>query len=339
MSRRLLAAVALAAGLCGCRDQVTLGAWLTEADAGSGGVSGSGGASSFGGSGGAAEGGAPSDAGAAGMAGEGPASLPGCLEPGVAGPLTATSTSPGVTETATDWIWPEPVTSMKWELMVEREVVRPTPTSPPTSGYYYAHQFSFLEGVAGFLGIQAEGGYQLDPPSSPVEFTKIAVFWLSGPPIAGELGDIPYPDARVAPATAAGVNFLTIHARFDWQACRVYRFRVGPHATEPDGSIWYAAFIEDTSTGVEIMLGRMLLPADVGSFSPLSISRAIPINFEPITCSALAQASVVFGPPTTEDGELRAEFSANRFVDPGRCTASRFTPFPGGIRHELGIAP
>jgi hypothetical protein len=229
---------------------------------------------------------------------------------------------------------------MQWELMVEREIERASPAAAPSSGYYWAYQFSFLEGAAGFLGIQAEGVYQTDPPDSPVEVTKMAVFWLSGPPLAAELGDIAYPDARVAPTTAAGVSFSTIHARFDWQACRVYRFRIGPHSTEADGSTWYGAWIDDTQAGVETLLGRMLLPADSGPLSPFSVSRTIPIEFgEPASCDMPAAGSALFGRPRVSDEGAAPIGATNRLVEPLRCPSSRFTEFEAGVRHELGVRP
>lgn len=333
-TRTWLVTLALAVGIPACRDEVALGAWNAVGVAGAGGGS----TAPDAGAGTAGEGAGAGTAGAAGQGEDG--GFPACLESIPPGPSSLVGASVGATETATDWAWPAPVSSLKWDLMVEREVERASPTSPPTSGYYYAHQFSFLEGVVGFFGLQAEGGYQQDPPSSPVDFTKMAVFWLSGPPLAGELGDIAYPDARVAPATVAGVSFLTIHARFEWQACRVYRLRVRPQATEADGSTWYGAFIEDTSTGVDTFLGRILLPADIGLISPFSVTRTVPIDFgDAASCQAQAPASAIFGAPTTDDGSVEAVLSANRFAEPLRCTSSRFTELAGAVRHELGLSP
>lgn len=305
-----------------CRDEVALGAWGSVTVAGEGG--GSPIADVTGGAAGASE----------------AAGLPACLEPAAPGISSSPGDLVGATEVISDWVWPAPVSSLKWELMVEREISRPTPASPPTSGYYFAHQFSFVEGVVGFMGLQAEGGYQADPPSSAVDFTKMAVFWVSGPPLSGELGDIAYPDARVASATVAGVSFLTIHARFEWQACRVYRLRVGPDETESDGSTWYRASIEDMSAGTETSLGRLLLPADVGQFSPFSVSRTMPIDFrDNAACDAQAPSSVVFGAPSAEDDGIRASLATSRFVEPLRCTSSRLTELPGAVRHELGLQP
>lgn len=319
----LLATTLLAGGASACRDEVALGAWgsVAVADAGGGG------------------GGSPVEATTGGAAGEGETGgLPACLESVAPASSSSTGELDGVTEVRSDWVWPAPASSLKWDLMVEREIPRLTPTSPPTSGYYFAHQFSFVEGVVGFMGLQAEGGYQADPPSSPVDFTKMAVFWVSGPPLAGELGDIAYPDARVAEATVAGVSFLTIHARFEWEACRVYRLRVGPEETESDGSTWFKASIEDVSAGTQVSLGRLLLPADVGQFSPFSVSRTIPIDFN-AACEVQAPASVVVGAPSAEDDGVRATLSTSRFVEPLHCTSSRFTELPRAVRHELGLQP
>jgi hypothetical protein len=303
-----------AVSLVACREKVTLGGWELPGKAGGSGAAG------------------------AGMGEGGIAELPACLQAGNRGPLNPAGDLLGATETATDWTWPSPVTSMQWDLMVEREIERDPPGAPPMSGYYWAYQFSLLEGAAGFLGIQAEGVYQTDPPESELQITKMAVFWLAGPPLDAELGDIAYPDARVAPTTAAGVSYLTIHARFDWQACRVYRFRLGLHSTESDGSVWYGAWIEDTVTRVDTFLGRMLLPADSGTFSPFSISRTMPIEFvEPASCDVLARGSALFGTPSTIDGAAHAGVAAHRFRQPLACASSRFTEFEGAVRHELGV--
>ncbi|HLV64279.1 MAG TPA: hypothetical protein VKY73_00635 [Polyangiaceae bacterium] len=323
---------ALASGAPACRDEVPLGAWESPS------ISASGGAAA--GEAGARTGGAsPSVAGEGGGGAGTEAALPECLELG-AEPSAQSRLEDrvGATEMATDWTWPSSVASMEWELMVEREIERALP-NVPEAGYYWTHQFSFEGGVGGYLGIQAEGGYQEVPPGSEIFFTKMAVFWLSGPPLDAELGDIAYPDARIAPISAAGVSYLTIHARFEWQACHVYRFRIAPESTASTG-VWYGAWIEDVTDGVETFLGRMLLPADTGLLAPFSISRTQPINrWEPSACGQRQPGSAVFGTPRSVEDGVTPIFHTNRFVAPLRCTISQFTEFPGGVRHELGLPP
>lgn len=314
-----------------CREDVPLGAWdLPPEPSGQGGSATTTSASTVSGTGGMA--GAGND-GTGGIP-----ELPECLAAGNPGPLNPAGTAIGATETATDWTWPSPVTSVQFDLMVEREIER----TMPVTGYYWAYQFSFLEGAAGFLGIQAEGVYQQDPVNDPdtIEITKMAVFWLSGPPLEAELGDIAYPDARVAPITASGVNYLTIHAKFDWQACRVYRFKIAQQSTEDDGSVWYGAWIEDTEDQVDTFLGRMRLPADSGAFAPFSISRTYPIAFaDQANCAIHAPGSALYGYPHTVEGDVVASLETNRFGATLRCPTSRFTRFEGAVRHEHGVRP
>lgn len=350
---RSLCACGLAAAFPACHEKVSLGGWSDVP--GTSTTSGFGGATATvdtvtttasvvttsSGTNGGATTGTVGASGAAGDTGQ-PPDLPACLTPGIPGPLNPAGPGAGLwtevaTETATDWTWPMPLASLEWDLMVEHEIVRPTPSSEATTGYYYSHQFSFLEGIAGILGIQAEGGYS-ETSDPPEEFTKIAVFWLSGPPLAAELGDIAFPDARVGRQEANGLNYLTIHARFDWQICTTYRFRLAQHSTEPDGTVWYGAWIEDVNAGVRTFLGRMLLPANSGPLAPLSISRTQGIDFFN-GCEFPAHASVLLGTPTADDGAVVPMDWSNRFGVPLSCPSSRFTQLEGAIRHEQGVPP
>jgi len=337
-----LLAVCLVCGLSiACREEVPLGAWDLASD-----TTGQAGATSTVATTTTSTVGTTGTGGGAGAASDGgevPPPLPACLEAGTPGPLNAPGVVIGATETATDWTWPEPVDAVQFDLRVEREIAR-DPNTIATVGYYYAYQFSLLEGAAGFLGIQEDGIFTLNPDDPPAEqmtrVTKMAVFWLSGSPLAAELGDITGDDARIADITASGIDYVTIHAVFDWEVCRTYRLRVGPESTESDGSIWYGAWIEDVDAESETFLGRMHLPADSGQFSPFSISRTYPIEYvEPGSCDLPAEGSVLYGAPHSIDGEVRATVGTNRFAPPVGCSSSRFTEFEGAVRHELRTSP
>ena len=279
--------------------------------------------------------------GAGGGAGDtsAPPPLPACLTPATPGPINASTPTPAgappylPTELATDWTWPESVPSMQWDLMVEREVVD-TPVAFPEIGYYYNHQFSFQEeGIQGFLGIQAEGGYSA-PNYMGDPWTKIAIFWLTAEDAM--LGDIKSPNARIATDNPNGVLYRTIHARFAWQACRVYRFRLGPDPalTATEGRVWYGAWIEDVDAGVVTWIGSMLVPAGAGMLNTLSTSRTQSIDFaDYMGCQYAQHASVLHGTPSSEDGLVRptgkTEFRGLA------CPSSRFTELDGAIRHEI----
>lgn len=334
----IIAAMAGAYAMMACHEEVSLGAWISPAEsaattgAGATGTISTAGVTSSG-TGGSA--GAPSTDGSAA-----PPGLPGCLAAGEPGPFNLPGTSLGATETATEWTWPGLHSSLEFDLMVEREILKDPTATAATRGYYWAHQFYFDKGATGWFGIQAEGVYQIDAPDPAAtrEVTKMAVFWLSGPPLEAELGDIDYPDARIADIAASGVNYTTIHAKFDWQPCRVYRFRIDQESVDADGNVWYGAWIEDLEAVNETFLGRMLLPEDAGAFTSFSVSKTLPIEFrEPDTCM-VPQASALYGIPHTVGGGNYAAVGKNAFnQDQLACQSSRFTQFPGAVRHEQGV--
>lgn len=336
--------LALAGSMVSCREDVPLGAWnLPPIPSGQGGSTGTTTVGTMATTGGGTGGGTGGDAGAPPVMDE-LAPLPACNAAGNPEPVNAAGADLDGTNTATDWTWPEPVESVEFDLMVEKEVEQ------LNRGAYWAYQFSFLEGASGavegasgWFGMQAEGVYQEDPSDMTMtEITKIAVFWLSGT-IDAELGDIPFPDARIAPSppsTPSGVEYQTIHARFDWQPCHVYRFRLAPHSSEDDGSVWYGAWIEDLDAQDVTFLGRMLLPADSGALSPFSTSRTLEVSYsEPTACFEAAQASAIFGTPHNVEGDVIASEHSNRFSEPFGCPSSRFTEFEDAVRHEIGVPP
>jgi hypothetical protein len=270
-----------------------------------------------------------------------PLGPPTCGELGTPGALNTPGTAVGTTTLYTDWSWPTPVDSLEWDLVME--------TDPVTDGYYWAHQFSFVDGLTGFLGLQAHGGY-VDPnatgPGSQVpDFTKMAVYWIAGPPTDAELGDITAPgQARKAVVTQGNVQWMTIHAKFDWTACDAYHLRLAKDSTADDGDVWYGAWILDKTTEVETFLGRILVPAAWGQLSSLSTTITTRIDLAAtappvVTCTDPEPASGIFGTPTGDDGQVLPIGHINRFAVPARCGTSRFTELPEGIRQEIGVRP
>jgi hypothetical protein len=255
--------------------------------------------------------------------------IPACMENLGVGQLSPVNSDIRVSETATDWSLSEPVSELEWTLMIEQDV----PTQNEEIGYYWHNQFSFVPGVAGRFGLQSRGFYQ-ETPTATGEFTKIVVFWLSGPPLKAELGDIPFPEARAFAMTAAGLQWQTIHAKFDWEECHTYRFRVGVESTETDGNVWYGAWVTDETTATVTFLGRMLVPADSGLLSSFSSSRTLPIYYQPQTCGDLWHVSAVFGAPTS--GTQTSSLVGNHFMAPAGCARSIIGNFNQSVRHELG---
>jgi len=327
--------VFVASALAGCQDEFPLGSW-GERPLGQGGME----SSAGGGGAGARTGGT---AGApAGAAGATMRADPTCNEVGTPGPVNAPGplttmgqSNIGTTNLYTDWSWPAPMDSIEWDLLPESD--------PPHDGYYWAHQFSFVNGLTGFFGLQAHGGFQLNPttedPKPKVDFTKMAVFWMGGS-LPAELGDIEYPDARVMGVTARGTDWTTVHAKYEWSACTVYRLRLAKDGTDASGNVWYGAWIEDRSSLVLTKIGRIAVPPEWGQFSRLSTTLTTRVDDKPpavTSCDQPEPASAIFGTPSGNENQLWPVGSP-RFQSPLRCPSSRFTDLPEGVRHEIGLS-
>jgi hypothetical protein len=153
---RLSLAVVLAFTFA-CTDEVPLGSFGVTTGTGglgSAGAAGSGGASTAG------QSSAGRNPGGEGGGGAG-AGAEICLAPGIPGQRNNAGPGVGTTNTNTDWYWPNPFSSLEWDLTIERTNVK--------DGYFWAHQFGFVNSVGGFLGVQINGGYQAEPPDGPYE--------------------------------------------------------------------------------------------------------------------------------------------------------------------------
>jgi hypothetical protein len=254
-----------------------------------------------------------------------------CMATGIPGLPNSRGVAFGTTKTHTDWFWPTPLESIEWDLLIERELV--------TDGYFWAHQFSFSDTpVGGFIGLQMNGGYRAEPPDGPYERSDMVLIWISGPPVAAELGDIPFPDARTWLEADRGLEWWTIHARVNLDACVTYGVRFGRESTAPSGDVWYGGWIRDGATGVETFVGRILVPATWGPLAGFTTEITQRIDYvPPQSCTEAEPSSALYATPSANGGSMAPTNHNNRFDSELRCATSRFTEFSYGVRHELGI--
>lgn len=236
--------------------------------------------------------------------------------------------SVGISTAYTYWSWPSQLDSIETDFTIESEFTK--------DGYLWTHQFDFVGGGGGFLGLQARGGYQAEPLGE-VEISNMIVFWMPSTSLDAELGDVPFPDARAMVVLQSGSQWRTIHVKYDFEPCHTYRLRVARESTTASGNIWYGAWIND---GAErLYLGRMLVPAAWGRIDIRSSTWSNRIGYGTFTrCSHPEPASIFFGTPVGNDGSVVPDGYANTF-DPVECPTSRFTTFSNGVRHQIGLDP
>jgi len=301
--------------ICACSSEVPLGSWQSGLGGGAAGVGGVGG---VGGSTG-------------GAANAGNTGATNCQRSGTPGALNAPGTDLGATLTATDWSFEGSSDSIEVELVIE--------SRPAHDGYFWASQFSFVgSAIGGFVGLQARGGYQAEPPDGDTDIADMAVFWIGGSPLRAELGDIAAPDARPYAQLSSGTQWWTIHARYDLVTCRPYRLRVARQAQEANGDAWYGAWVRDNQSNVETFIGRIQVPAAWGLLADKSTTFSDRVGWGTVSsCSYPEYVSARFGIPSAASGSLAPTAHSNRFGSPAKCSSSRFTELSDGVRQELGV--
>jgi hypothetical protein len=238
---------------------------------------------------------------------------------------SASSGPPSPCGTYTYLHWPEPdaafdgFDSFEWEL---------TPELDTSQGYFWAHQFALRDSgdpaSGGYVGLQANGSY---PPGRP---TKVAIFsiWNAldarGPGIAQPFG-------------GEGSGYQTL-IRWSWVAGRRYQLRISASDTDGRGERWWVATVQDTTTGTEAEIGRILVPA---TWNKLDTSSVVwtELFFPPIRrCTDMECASSLWANFTADHETLRPTSIDSRFGEPVCCTNSRITTLESGVvRHQMGL--
>jgi len=116
--------------------------------------------------------------------------------------------------------------------------------------YFWAHQFRFLEGDGGYMGLQTSADFK-------GETTKIALFsiWKA-------IDAAPAPDGIAEPFGHEGSGY-SCRIKYNWIEGRQYRIRLWElwDARKPNEDEWWGAWVLDTVTLEEEFIGKILLPA------------------------------------------------------------------------------
>jgi hypothetical protein len=316
--RRVSIVSLLVACAAACTDEVPLGSWAKTTQGNDAGAAG-------GGSGGAGSGGSVAGKGGGGS---GATTTPECGTEGVPGPVSPQGSAVSVTVPYTDWTVPTPYDSVEVEMRMEVETA--------ADGFVWTHELPFAAGPVVILAFQSMGGYQADPPNGSVVRTKMAQFWISGPPLEAELGDIAYPDARAYLDMEARSQWWAINARYEWQACRAYRFRFSALAPEPNrAATWYGAWVIDVDAATETSLGRMLVPDAWGGLTSPTTIWSNRFGWRVLdSCDDIEAVSTWFGAPATSSGA--GVLLGHRFGALEACANTRIDVLDGAVRQRIG---
>ncbi len=177
------------------------------------------------------------------------------------------------------------------------DVFLTTDVDPGTQSYYFwAHQFHFKEGDVGYMGLQTNGYMQ------GRWVGKMAIF-----SIWNAVAAKPGPGAACEWFTRQNGEGWSCRMQYNWVQGRTYRLRLWELccAEKPWEDEWWGAWILDTTTGQEVFLGQIQVPA---SWQWLDWSQVWVQYYGSVSgCSAIPYAKARFERPSADNGSFRPQ--------------------------------
>lgn len=226
--------------------------------------------------------------------------------------------------TYTSWDWNMPAggfTQMEHGVAVEQF----TPNAP----LFWAHQFKFVGGDGGYVGLQ--------PASGRVDgtFGKTVLFSVFGAGINGTKG------ACVVEASGFdGYNMSGTSCRvaYDWVPGRKYIFKVKLVSTDNRGKVWQA-WVKDDFTGVEKSIAQIRTPGTWTGIGNWSVMWTEYFGGDVASCASLPYSKAFFYEPVA-NGNLRPKSSRNYLSIGNACNNSVSENVLGGAKRQItGILP
>lgn len=217
--------------------------------------------------------------------------------------------------TYTDWYWPASAQGY-YNFDHDLNVQYVTPDAP----YFWSHQFGFIGGDGGYLGLQSRGigfnGY----------VGKLAIFsiWQANG-ASGSCG------------TFAGEGEgYSCKIPYQWVSGRRYRLRLWAVSADALGTWWVAA-VMDRSTGVETQIGLIRVPPSWGWLGSWSVMWTEYFGGPLSSCSAQPYSRAIFYAPTANAGTVSPSSRHNHLSQGTGCNNGRITDLGWGVMQEMGV--
>ena len=160
------------------------------------------------------------------------------------------------------------------------------------SYYYWAHQFDFKNGDGGYMGLQTNGYMQGGWVG------KMALF-----SIWNALATEPGPGASCNYFTGEGEGW-SCQIKYNWVEGRTYCLRIEACGIDEQENEWWGAWIIDTSTGQETLIGKIKVSS---SWQWLDDSSVVWVEYygQVNGCNSLKPyAKARFEQPTADNGSF-----------------------------------
>ncbi len=130
-----------------------------------------------------------------------------------------------------------------------------------TAGYFWSQQFAFTNGDGGYMGLQTNGRNNNND-----RLPRSAVFSMFDNQASVARGVVSADDTRCKNFVTSGGDgtFVSCIVPFDWSEGKEYRLRIWMHGDPTASTRRWSAWVQDTATGAETLIGSIDVPKDWG---------------------------------------------------------------------------
>lgn len=219
-------------------------------------------------------------------------------------------------QTYTNWTWKAPsggFTNMKHRLVIE--------SVTPNSTYFWSHQFHFINGDGGYIGLQSHG-YPISGGTG-----KTAIFSIFGAGMEATPGRCVVEQANFDGYDKAGSRCIV---PYEWVQGRMYQLRTKRMTSDSKSSLW-AGYVKDMVTGKENMIGQIRVPGTWKGNGNWSVMWTEYFGKPVATCAEMPYSRARFYRPNANSGSVYPVSSSTFLTTNSNCRTSKITRYPYGI--------
>ncbi len=197
----------------------------------------------------------------------------------------------------------------------------------PGSSYFWSHQFGFVGGDGGYIGLQSTGA----AGRRSGEYRKTAIFSIFKAAIATDTPGCTISYDTFDGAPGSGTSCIIT---YNWVKGRTYKLRTEMGAREANGT-WWSGWVVDTTSGAKTLIGRIKVPATWKGHRNNSVMWTENFFSTARTCNDIPYSKVRFSKPIA-DSSIRPIGSSQTLSNTYQCNNSRITPRGDGVTQEVG---
>jgi hypothetical protein len=219
-----------------------------------------------------------------------------------------------------NWNWSPPASGYS---ILEHDLTVNSIKEP--SSYFWAHQFKFIGGDGGYIGLQSTS-----VPDGK-NYKRQAIFSIFGAGIAAKQ---PYCKVEKSGFDGYNTSGTSCIITYNWIKNHVYHLKTSRVASDASGT-WWSGWVVDKNTGSQTLIGTIKVPGKWRGFGNWSVMWTENYYSTAPTCGHIPYSNVRFSNPVA-NGYIKPVSASQSLSKLFECTNSIIKSGVSGVVQEVG---